>query len=174
MAKLHTGAIGGDAKESAHSHARFQISLVSRPGCNFHPGGALYSCMRILRSRLTPLPLPLRWVLALALILNGGFVPPVVAHAAMAEGHGATVHAMSAHCHHHNAPPSSESAKHRDDNCPCCSNGAACHCGCVVALALPRTFPDLRPVAPLTLTDQLRVPDLAAVPLHRLLRPPIV
>jgi hypothetical protein len=130
--------------------------------------------MHFSRSRLTPLPLALRWVLALVLILNGAVATPVMAHAAMAEGHSTTAHSMSAHCHHHDASPSSETAKHRQNECPCCTSHGACQCGCVVVLTLPITFPDLRPLAPLTLTDQLRVPDLAAAPRHRLLRPPIV
>ena len=46
------------------------------------------------RFRLKTLPFPLRWLLAIALILNGAVAPPVMAHAAMAEGHGTTAYAV--------------------------------------------------------------------------------
>ena len=126
------------------------------------------------RLRLRTLRLPLRWVLALVLILNGAVVPPVMAHAAMQDDHGVAAHTMSMHCHPHDgALPSSESTKHHGKSCACCMNGGACQCGFVVTLALPITFADLRPLAPLTISDQLRVPQFVAVPRHRLLRPPI-
>jgi len=139
--------------------------------------------MRFSRSHLIPLPLPLRWVLAVVLIFNGAVSPPAMAHAAMADGHGANAHAAMAHvapanCHHDDAPPpaskSVEAVKHQHgDNCPCCAGGAGCQCGCIVAFAVPVTFPDLRPLAPLALADELRVPQFAPAPRHRLLRPPI-
>jgi len=113
-------------------------------------------------------------MLALALILNGAFAPPVIAHVAMADGQSTTAHGMPMHCHHHDASFSTESTKPHKNKCHCCINGDACQCGCVVTLALPMSFSNLRPLAPLTLIDQLLVPGLAATPLHRLLRPPIV
>ena len=128
--------------------------------------------MRFSKTALKALPFPLRWVLALVLILNGAVAQPVMAHAATADDHGAVAHAMPGHCH--DASPSSAITKHVHSKCPCCANGNACQCGCVVALALPMTFPDLRPFAPLALADRLRVPQFAAAPQHRLLRPPIV
>jgi len=113
-------------------------------------------------------------VLALALIFNGAVVPPVVAHTAMAAGHDTAAHAMPAHCHHQDASMSSAAVKHRQNKYLCCIGDGACQCGCVVTFALLMTFPDLRPLAPLTLTDQLYVSAPVATPRHRLLRPPIV
>jgi hypothetical protein len=126
-------------------------------------------------SRLTTLPFPLRWVLTLALILNGAAAPPP-ARAALPDAQtGNAAHAMSAHCAgHHGMLSSKQTTIRRHSECPCCADGVPCHCGCVVALALPMTFPDLRPLAPQTLVDDPRMPDLVAVPRHRLLRPPIV
>jgi hypothetical protein len=126
--------------------------------------------MRFSRSRLKTLPLPLRWLLALLLILNGAVAPPVMAHAAMIDGDGVT---MSAHCHQHDASFSSAIEKLPNNPCRCCTAGHNCQCGCVVALALPVTLPDLRPLAPRALATRLIVPEPAVAPPQRLLRPPI-
>jgi len=119
-----------------------------------------------------PLPLPLRWLLALVLILNGAVASPIMVQAAdHPSQHNSQ--AEPAHCSGHDELRSPEAPKPHPEKCPCCTNGGACQCGCVVA-ALSLTFPDLRPLAPLTLIDQRGVPELATVPRHRLLRPPIV
>ena len=161
----------------------FRQRLVARPTrCVFAAGNTATSAlgytlwmMRRSRQRLTPLPLPLRWLLALVLILNGAVAPPVMAHASLSDGQSKAVHTMSMHCHdHHGTSSSFESAKHQHHPCPCCTDGGACQCGCIVTLAPPIAFPDLRPLAPMTVSDQARVPRFAAVPDHRLLRPPIV
>jgi len=123
--------------------------------------------------RLKPLPPPLRWVLALLLILNGTAATPVIGHAAMVSGHDGTVHSTSTHCHVADAAAAQGSEKNRKGDCSCCFHGDACQCARVVASVLPPAFSDLRPLAPHTLTDRFRVPAPAAVPLHRLLRPPI-
>jgi hypothetical protein len=133
--------------------------------------GAVQSIpMRFSRPRLRALPLPLRLLLALALILNGAVVPPITTHAAMADGDGVT---MSAHCHQHGAALSSGIENLPNNPCRCCTAGHNCQCGCVVALALPATFPDLRPLAPRAVATRLIVPEPAVAPPQRLLRPPI-
>ena len=129
--------------------------------------------MRFSRPRLRTLPLLLRWVLALVMILNGGVAAPVMADTEMANSRDDTAHAMPPHCHHHDASASSENAENPPHKCPCCTDGNGCQCGCIVTLALPMTFRDLRPFAPQTLTDPLSVLELATTPRHRLLRPPI-
>jgi hypothetical protein len=117
--------------------------------------------------------MPLRWLLALVLILNGAVVPPAIAGAAVGDDHHATAQATSGHCHQHDAVPAGSGKHGQKIPCPCCTDGGACQCGCVVALALLR-FPDLRPLAPSTPATPAHVPELAAALRHRLLRPPIV
>lgn len=130
--------------------------------------------MRFPRSRLKSLPVPLRWVLAVILILNSAFVPPVLAQAPMNHGHIAVAHGTPMYCHHHDVSSSPEQAKHRHDGCPCCTGGYGCQCVCVVTLALPITVPDFRLRMPQVLAGRLSAPALMVAPLHRLIRPPIV
>jgi len=118
--------------------------------------------------------MPLRWVLAIILILNGAFVPPVLAQAPMTQDHATSADAMPMHCHHHDVLSSSEQAKSRHNGCPCCTGGYGCQCGCVVTSVLPITVPDFRLRAPQVLADRLSVPAPTVAPLHRLIRPPIV
>ena len=129
--------------------------------------------MRLSVLRMNPLLLPVRWVLALVLIFNGAVVSSGMAHEAMGGDHSAKSQVTS-HCHHHADLSATDRAIHHPQKCPCCAGGDACLCGCAATFALPTTFPDLRPIAPQTLADGLSVPGFAAIPPHRLLRPPIV
>ena len=118
-------------------------------------------------------PLPLRWLLALVLILNGAVSPPVAADVPASDAESRAATAASVHCHEHRAAAAATLTHAHKHPCPCCADGAACQCGCVVALALPLAFPDLRPLPPSTLATPPQVPDWAAAPRHHLLRPPI-
>ena len=122
--------------------------------------------------RLSPLPLPLRWVLAIVLILNGAVVPPTIALAAVTDEGGHVAHATSTHCHHQEGTPVSEHSKHHQNQCACCSGGNACQCGCLVAL--PVVLSDQRAYVPASLANRLRATEPTASPRRRLLRPPIV
>jgi hypothetical protein len=127
---------------------------------------------RFSRPALASLPLPLRWLLALVLILNGAVAPPVAANDTMTDRPGAAA-AMPGHCHQHQAQPNATAGHERKAQRPCCTDGATCQCGCIVTLALPLEFSDLRPSAPSTFSASAAEREFTAAPRHRLLRPPI-
>lgn len=137
-----------------------------------HPAHAL--TMRVFHCRSQSFLLPLRWVLAVVLILNGAVAPPVMAHVAKGDDYRSDAHAMSVHCHHHDEVPSSASVEQQKKRCGCCTGLDVCQCGGIVIFALPKMFPDMRPFSPDAFAVGLIVPQLALAPRYRLLRPPIV
>ena len=125
-------------------------------------------------ARMKPLSTWLRWVLAAILILNGALAPLGMTHAMSRADTKTDSHAMSmgAHCHHHDASKTVDAAKPLHGQCPGC-DGNTCQCGCISSVALPTTFSDLRPLTPQDYATNWSVPETAASPPSRLLRPPI-
>jgi len=128
--------------------------------------------------RPTWLTLMLRWVLAALLVFNGVSAAPLVqartSSADMATqgatgDHGNGAQALQAHCHEPAAPTPDRNQK--GGKCPCCPGGSDCPCAPLVVLSLPPG--DMTPMPIPTLRAGREVPELAAAPRPRLLRPPI-
>ena len=129
--------------------------------------------MRYRLVRMKPLPVWLRWVLAVILVLNGALAPLEMTHAASPASSTRDMPASVSHCHHHDAVKAVGSTHSPDNGCACCDSGK-CQCGCISSVALPITFPDLRPLAPQTFAANWVIPEVSIAPSSLLLRPPIV
>ncbi|MGH8121454.1 MAG: CopL family metal-binding regulatory protein [Rudaea sp.] len=130
--------------------------------------------MRHCFASMKPLPLLLRWVLAVVLVLNGALAPLAITHATTHVDSTASAHVASkgTHCHHDDASTAADSTKDSPHECPCC-DGSKCECGCISSVALPTVFPDLRPLAPQAFAARWSAPGPLVSPPSRLLRPPI-
>ncbi len=131
---------------------------------------AMHHCLY----RMNPPPLWLRCALAVILVVNGVLAPWQMTHATNPADSKMETHAMSmaAHCHPQEASDAASRSAPLHNDCPCCDRGK-CECTCLSVLALPVTFPDLRPLAPQAFAAQWPVPEPGVTPPSRLLRPPI-
>lgn len=140
----------------------------------FRPRASRLSGMTHQSNRLQPLPIWLRWVMAVVLVCNVALAPIGATHA-MASQDSASMSGMGTHCHHHVPPQAthSKTVKHSRTSCPCCGNGAQCQCGCISLAALPALTRDQGDLVPPTLLADRFMPRLAGRIPGRLLRPPI-
>jgi len=122
---------------------------------------------------LQPLPVWLRWVMAVVLAFNA-VVAPIGTTQAMGNQDSAAMPGMF-HCHHHSPLQSSHSkaGKYSPNSCPCCGNGTQCQCGCISLAALPAIAGDHRVLVLPTPVANTFMPQSVGRVTGRLLRPPI-